>query len=115
MEERVCPTARIVTDELSAYPNAVAGFAGGHETVCHSRDEYVNPRGFHTNTAESYFAIMKRGVYGTFHHVSKKHLHRYCDEFSFRWNGRTLEDSERRDEAVKGAEGKRLYYKQPLA
>lgn len=113
MEERVCPSARIVTDELSAYPNAVAGFAGGHETVCHSRDEYVNERGFHTNTAESYFALLKRGVYGTFHHVSKKHLHRYCAEFDFRWNGRTLQDSERRDEAVKGAEGKRLYYKQP--
>jgi hypothetical protein len=50
-----------------------------------------------------------------FHQLSKKHLHRYCDEFSFRWNGRTLTDSERRDLAVQGAEGKRLYYRQPLA
>jgi hypothetical protein len=54
-------------------------------------------------------------VYGTFHHISKKHLHRYCVEFDFRWNGRLLMDSERRDEAVKGAEGKRLYYKTPVA
>jgi hypothetical protein len=54
-------------------------------------------------------------VYGTFHHVSKKHLHRYCSEFDFRWNGRGLEDAQRRDEAVKGAEGKRLYYSRPVA
>jgi transposase-like protein len=114
MEERIDPAARIVTDELRAYPKAVAGFAGGHETVCHSQEQYVNENGYHTNTAESYFALLKRGVIGAFHHVSKKHLHRYCDEFSFRWNGRTLEDSERRDEAVKGAEGKRLMYRAPV-
>ena len=115
MEERICPSARIVTDELSSYPKAAAGFAGGHETVCHSQEQYVNDGGFHTNTAESYFALLKRGVIGSFHHVSKKHLHRYCDEFSFRWNGRKLEDTTRRDEAVRGAEGKRLFYRQPLA
>jgi hypothetical protein len=56
---------------------------------------------------------MKRGVYGTFHHISKEHLHHYCDEFAFRWNGRKLEDAQRRDEAVKGAEGKRLMYRKP--
>ena len=113
MEERISPTARIITDELRSYPKATAGFTGGHETVCHSAEQYVNDGGFHTNTAESYFALLKRGVFGTFHHVSKKHLHRYCNEFSFRWNGRTLDDGERRNEAVKGAEGKRLFYRQP--
>jgi transposase-like protein len=112
MQERIDPSATIVTDELASYPKAAVGFAG-HEKVKHVSEEYVNENGFHTNTAESYFALLKRGVYGTFHHVSKRHLHRYCDEFSFRWNGRTLEDSHRRDEAVRGAEGKRLYYKQP--
>jgi hypothetical protein len=115
MEERIDPSARIVTDELNAYPPAVKGFTGGHETVCHSREEYVNDRGFHTNTVESWFALLKRGVMGQFHHVSKKHLHRYCDEFSFRWSERTVTDSERREQAIKQVEGKRLMYRQPVA
>lgn len=66
-----------------------------------------------TNTAESFFALLKRGVHGTFHDISKQHLHRYCNEFDFRWNGRDLPDTVRRDEAVKGANGKRLMYKNP--
>jgi transposase-like protein len=111
MEACIDPSARIVTDELRSYPRAAVGFAGGHSTVIHSKDEYVNAAGLHTNTAESFFALLKRGVHGTFHHISPKHLHRYCNEFSFRWDGRFLTDSERRNEAVKGAEGKRLMYK----
>lgn len=114
MEEIVDPAARIVTDEMASYPSAAKGFAGGHSKVKHVAHEYVNADGLHTNTAESYFAILKRGVHGTFHHVSKKHLHRYCNEFSFRWNGRTASDTERRDLAVVGAEGKRLMYRQPI-
>lgn len=114
MDERVHPSSAIVTDELRSYPAAVAGFEGGHYTVNHSAGEYVRKDdGRTTNTAESFFSLLKRGVYGTFHHISKKHLHRYCAEFDFRWNGRVLEDSERRDAAVKGAEGKRLMYRQP--
>jgi transposase-like protein len=114
MRDCIDPSSRIITDELPAYPKAAAGFAGGHQTVNHSQGEYVRASdGLHTNTAESYFALLKRGLHGAFHHVSKKHLHRYCDEFSFRWNGRFLTDSERRNEAVQGGEGKRLMYKQP--
>jgi transposase-like protein len=114
MEEVIDPSARILTDELKSYPRAAAGFAGGHERVRHSDGEYSRGDGIHTNTAESYFSLLKRGVYGTFHHVSKKHLHRYCSEFDFRWNGRKLSDTERRDGAVKGAEGKRLLYRAPV-
>lgn len=113
MEQVIRPSSRIVTDELPAYRNAIQGFAD-HQTVNHGNDEYVNKDGFHTNTAESYFALLKRGIHGTFHHVSKSHLHRYCDEFSFRWDGRTLQDTERRDLALKGAEGKRLMYREPM-
>jgi len=65
-----------------------------------------------TNTAESFFALLKRGVHGTFHHISKTHLHRYCDEFSFRWDERKVTDGERAVSAIKGAEGKRLIYRQ---
>ena len=69
-------------------------------------------RGFvYTNTAESYFALLKRGVMGIFHHVSKGHLHRYCDEFSFRWNYRKVNDGERAIAVIKGSKGKRLAYR----
>jgi transposase-like protein len=114
--------AQIVTDEHPSYPHAAGIFSGGHETINHSAGQYVktitNEKGetqtLTTNTAESFFALFKRGVYGTFHHISKKHMHRYCNEFDFRWNGRELMDSERRDAAVRGAEGKRLMYRTPV-
>jgi transposase-like protein len=113
VERAVDKSATIVTDEMRSYPKAVAGFAG-HETVNHRAGEYQNPKGFTTNTAESFFSLLKRGHYGTFHHFSKKHTHRYCDEFAFRWNGRKVTDSERRDIAIRQIEGKRLFYKQPV-
>ena len=113
MKQCIDPSAAIVTDELRSYPKAVGDFAA-HYTVNHSSHEYSRKEdGRHTNTAESFFALLKRGHYGVFHQISKKHLHRYCTEFAFRWNGRTLKDSERRDLAVKGAKGKRLMYRQP--
>jgi hypothetical protein len=68
----------------------------------------------HTNTAESFFSLLKRGHYGIFHQLSKKHLHRYCTEFSFRWDRRRITDGERMVEAIKGIEGKRLYYEEPM-
>jgi transposase-like protein len=122
-DEVVHPSSQIVTDEHVAYPLAVANFEGGHETVCHSRDEYARKQWnqkkgevetITTNTAESYFSLLKRGIIGSFHHVSKKHLHRYCAEFDFRWNGLELMDTQRRDAAVRGSEGKRLFYKMPI-
>ena len=67
----------------------------------------------HTNTAENFFSIFKRGVIGTYHHMSEAHLHRYCPEFDFRYNTRNMTDAERTAEALKGARGKRLTYRQP--
>src|ERR1700730_13771795 len=76
IRKHVDPSARIVTDELNVYQGIGAEFEGGHETVNHSQKEYV--RGdVHTNTIEGYFGLLKRGVMGSFHHVSAKHLHRY--------------------------------------
>lgn len=98
-----------MTDELNAYRPAVKGFRGGHLTVNHGLGEYSRD-GVNTNTAESFFALLKRGVYGTFHSVSKQHLHRYCEEFSFRWNNRDVTDGDRTEAAIRGAEGKRLTY-----
>lgn len=87
-------------------------FPGGHEVVKHSIGEYVRGDAY-TNTVESYFALLKRGLHGTFHHVSPKHLERYCDEFSFRWSHRRESDGERTVAAIKSAEGRRLTYKMP--
>jgi hypothetical protein len=109
LQEHVHPSARTVTDEFPAYTRAVAGFAG-HEHVKHGAGHEVNECGFHANTVESYFPFLKRGVYGTFPHISKKHLHYCCDEFSFRWGDRNVNDRERCEQAIRGIEHKRLPY-----
>lgn len=106
------PSARIVTDELSSYKGIGKHFEGGHHTVNHGAGEYSRGDIF-TNTAESYFSILKRGLVGIYHSVSKQHLHRYLAEFEFRWNGRLLSDGERVTLCIKQAEGKRLMYRSP--
>jgi transposase-like protein len=92
---------------------------GKHVVVNHTRKEYArhNRDGTvaHVNTCESFFSLLKRGLMGTFHCVSKEHLHRYCDEFAFRWNTRTLNDGDRVVAAIKGADGKRLLYSDAVA
>jgi len=111
IKEVVDSKATIMTDEWKGYWGVGKDFAGGHEIVTHGKGEYV--RGdISTNTAESYFALLKRGVHGTFHHISKKHLVRYCNEFSFRWDNRKVSDGERTEEATKGMSGKRLMLKE---
>ena len=110
----------IMTDEWHSYKGIGKEFDGGHETVKHSIKQYVRGRGkgkpkAHVNSAESWFALLKRGVHGTFHHVSKQHLNRYCDEFAFRWTHRKTTDGERTLAALSGAKGKRLSYKLPRA
>jgi transposase-like protein len=113
IREDVDSQARIVTDENSAYRGIGLEYAGGHESVCHSTREYA--RGdVHTNTAESSFALVKRGIMGIYHNVSREHLHRYLWQFDFLWNHRKLNDGERTELAIRGAEGKRLLYKGPI-
>ena len=82
----------------------------------HSGGEDVNPddRTIHSNTVESFFSLLKRGIMGTFHNVSKHHLHRYLAEFEFRYNARKVDDGARVALAIRGAEGKRLLYRQPV-
>lgn len=101
-----------VTDELSIYP-AVGREYSGHGTVNHSAEEFVRGTFRYTNTVESYFALLKRGMMGSFHIVSEAHLHRYHAEFDFRHNTRELDDGERTDELLRGAKGKQLYYQKP--
>jgi transposase-like protein len=84
-------------------------------TVMHSAKEYV--RGdVHTNTIEGYFSILKRGIMGTYHHVSQQHLKRYLAEFDFRYNERSklgVDDEARAARLASGIKGKRLTYRRP--
>ena len=103
-----------MTDEGGQYYHVGKEFAR-HETINHSADEYV--RGdVHTNTVEGYFSILKRGIIGTYHHVSPQHLKRYLGEFDFRYNERMalgVNDKTRTRKAIKGIAGKRLTYRNP--
>jgi hypothetical protein len=89
-----------------------------HYAVNHGAEEYVRKENgmlAHTNTAEGYFSILKRGIYGCYFHVSEQHLHRYLAEFDFRYNNRIrlgIDDATRANRILKGAEGKRLTYRQ---
>jgi transposase-like protein len=107
--------SRLHTDESRLYTGAEAFFKS-HETVNHSAKEYA--RGdVHVNSAEGFFSVFKRGMRGVYQHCSEKHLHRYLSEFEFRFNHRIAlgySDEERAVLAVRGAEGKRLTYHQPL-
>jgi hypothetical protein len=100
----------LMTDEATYYTSTGREF-GGHGTVNHSIEEYVREGFWHTNTVESYFALLKRGIFGVYHHVSPKHLKRYVGEFDFRYNARHVSDAARANAALRGIEGKRLTYR----
>jgi transposase-like protein len=113
----VAKDAIIMTDELHSY-RGVREDRSMHRTVQHGIQEYARMDrdgvNVHINTAESFFALLKRGHYGIFHKISKKHLHRYCTEFGFRWDRRRVTDGERMVDTIKGTEGKRLMYREPI-
>jgi transposase-like protein len=100
----------LVTDDAGQYRHMHRDFR--HEIINHSAEEYVRGEA-HTNTVESYFAILKRGITGTYHHVSQQHLKRYLCEFDFRYNERmalNVSDAERAHKALIGSIGKRVTY-----
>jgi transposase-like protein len=100
------------TDHLTSY-DIIGRTYAGHETVDHSKNEYVRDGMWHTNTAECFFSLCKRAVFGAHHSVSEAHLPRYMAEWDFKFNTRKMKDGERAALALKGAEGKRLTYRQP--
>ena len=112
VRQHVDPSAHLMTDEHGVYRKLGPEFAA-HGTTMHSWRQYVRPGGIHSNTVEGFFALLKRGIYGTFHSVSVKHLHRYLAEFGFRWNTRGLDDGARTIQAIRRADGKRLIYRSP--
>lgn len=113
LEKHVSKKSYLMTDEARVYPKMGEGFAG-HGTVNHSEQEYARGTFWHTNSVENFFSILKRGVSGTYHHVSQQHLSRYLAEFDFRYNERAglgVGDKERTDKMLKGIVGKRLTYR----
>jgi transposase-like protein len=114
VNDNISRESRLHTDESRLYTGQEFNFAS-HETVKHSAGEYV--RGdVHTNSAEGYFSIFKRGMRGVYQHCKEKHLHRYLAEYDFRYNHRIklgYNDGDRAALAVKGAAGKRLTYRGP--
>lgn len=112
VREMVDTNAQLMSDENNAY-NGLAPEYTSHETVNHGTKEYA--RGdVHTNTAESSNALVKRGLMGIYHNVSREYLHRYLWQWDFCWNHRESNDGERTVAAVQAAEGKRLMYKTPV-
>jgi transposase-like protein len=119
IREHVAPGSVLMTDETNIYhgpkvPTGTRQIAGmTRHMVNHGSGEFVRGN-VHTNTAEGFVSLLKRGIVGTFHHVGKGHLGRYVSEFEFRYNARKVADAQRPVLLVQGAEGKRLTYKQPV-
>lgn len=115
LRDQLNKASYLMTDEAAIYPGLAKEVAIGHGTVNHSIEEYVRLGGFmHTNTIENYFSILKRGLNGTYHHVSRAHLKRYLAEFDFRFNEREglgVNDMQRTEKAVRGIVGKRLTWR----
>lgn len=112
--KQVHRTSSLMTDEGGEYYHIGKEFSR-HEKVNHAAGEYVRGDA-HSNTVEGYFATLKRGIIGTYHHVSEAHLKLYLAEFDFRYNERMalgVDDATRAARAVRGIEGKRLTYHQP--
>ena len=115
VQKYVAPGTQVMTDDFSGYTSMPKiGFQ--HETVIHSKDEYVRGN-VHTNSIESVWAVMKRGMHGVYHHASKKHLGRYMDEFTFRLNAGNVErhTMERLDSLIMAAAGKRITFERLTA
>jgi transposase-like protein len=116
MNEHVSKEAVICTDEHGAYRQAAKPFKT-HHSVNHSKHEYsvLKPDGVtaSTNHCESFFSLFKRGVYGSWHCISREHLPKYANEFEYRWNTRKETDGQRMVNFIPMIEGKRLMYRQP--
>ena len=110
VEKRTEPYALVYTDEAAAY----TGMTRVHKAVRHSAGEYVRDQAS-TNGIESFWALLKRGYQGTYHHRSPKHLHRYVNEFAGRHDDRPLDTREQVRRIMERMVGKRLKYEDLIA
>jgi len=116
LKAQIAKDTHLMTDAASHYRHLNGGFTS-HERVNHTAGQYakksraVKGVSAHTNTVESFFGLLKRGLVGTYHHVSEAHLQRYCTEFDFRFTHRKATDEERAAAALRQVGGKRLTYR----
>ncbi len=106
IKENVKEGSILFTDEWYAYNGLNEAFT--HDTIKHMLKEYVRGE-VHTNSIENFWSVLKRGIYGTYHQVSKKHIQKYLDEFSFKYSTRENTEQERFDKALSLCEGKLKY------
>ena len=109
MRANVEPNARIITDALRSYIDLKKDYQ--HVSIKHTPGNFITKGDEHTNNIEGYWSILKRGIIGTFHSVSPQHLQRYCNEFDYRYNTRSITPAERFADGVKNAHNARLTYK----
>ena len=102
-------TSMVYSDEHAAYKTMI-----NHKSIRHSAGQYVDGEA-HTNGIESLWAMLKRGIYGTYHHISKKHTHRYTTEFAGRHNARPLDTDDQIKRLMAGMTGRRLRYRDLIA
>ena len=109
MFDKINKTATVITDGFGAYRYIEDKFKQ-HVVVNHKADEYVKGI-YHTNTLEGFWSILKRGIYSIYHFTSKKHLQKYIDEFTFRYNSRSITTAQRFNYMLSNTEH-RLTYKE---
>ena len=117
MMANIARDTHLMTDGAQHYRGIGKEFER-HEWTDHKHKEYAKPSkvkgvSAHSNTAEAYFSILKRGIVGTYHHVSEAHLQRYVNEFDFRFSNRKalgVNDFDRAVNLLLGVKGKRLTY-----
>lgn len=112
IKEMVGENSTVVTDDLKSY-RGLAKWTE-HIIVNHKKKQYVN-NGFSTNNVENFWSHMKRGIYGLYHHCSRKHLQRYASEFEFRFNTRKSNEVDRFDHAILRSANLKLTYQQLIA
>ena len=109
--KHVDPNATLQTDAHPTYEIIAPRRPGAHRVINHNKSYAWGE--VHTNTIENAFSLLKRGIYGTYHHVGKPYLQQYLNEFDFRYNNRRVTDAERTEAALKATEGKRLTLREP--
>lgn len=112
IEKHVVKGSRVITDDSIIYHQVHLNY--NHTTINHTAKQYV-VGDVHTNTIEGYFSLLKRGLIGIYHQVSPKHLHRYCTEFSYRYNTRKDCEDERFADVIVKSDNKRLKYADLIA
>ncbi len=106
VREKVEKGSKVMTDEFRSYNGLGVDYS--HQKVEHGAGVYVKGD-IHTNTIEGYWSLLKRGIFGIYHQVSKKHLHRYCTEFGFRYNTRKGDEVSRFDNVLSECDGRLMF------